>query len=187
MNLQQEHQNLKEVFDCLWNDVEACLPHIAIEAPDNPFRRHYFRGLCAFFEAIGYQLRRILIAGGEAGAFTLSAGEVAVLKGVNFAPNDSGKLQERELFHKTVPLLKFTLKCFGEQHGIGEQLQERLGQDGWSKLKDTIGIRNGITHPKEPAELQITMEHLDTAKLAADWFSEVALLLIEKHFEEDTE
>lgn len=136
---------------------------------------------------IGYQLRQILIAGGETGAFTLTAGDVAVLKEVNFAPDDSGKVKERDQFHKTVPLLKFTLKCFAQQHGIERELQARLGRDGWSKLKDTIGIRNGITHPKEPAELQITMEHLETAKLAADWFSEVALLLIQKHFEDDTE
>ena len=185
--MQQEHKNLDEVFQRLWNDVEACLPYITTEAPDNPFRRHYLRGLCSFVEAIGYQLRQILIAGGGTGEFNLSAGDVAVLREVNFVPDDSGKVKERALFHGTVPLLKFTLKCFAQQHGIGEELQERLGLDGWGKLKDTIGLRNGITHPKEPAELQITMEQLETVKLAADWFSDVALLLIEKHFEDDTE
>jgi len=51
--------------------------------------------------------------------------------------------------------------------------QPNFGVEGWANLKQTIQLRNRITHPKAVTDLTVSAEDITRARSAFFWFSEL--------------
>lgn len=157
-----------QMSSLLLNDVKQC--RVLLEAQDTQFgRRIYIRTLFAHIEGITFQMKQDVLHIYEIKGWRCSEGELALLKEEAYELDDKG-----EVYVQMKPLqlrknMRFAFKMFSHALGIDYELD--VSSEGWSSLKESINIRNNITHPKHLDDLSISDEQLSTAKKADIWYA----------------
>jgi hypothetical protein len=95
--------------------------------------------------------------------------ERAVLRGQVPRLDDSGRPEFDDLKMKTLPAIRFALSLAGRGDQSLPQIDYKRAE-GWPAVRVAIQIRDRLTHPKEPKDLDVTDEDLEHVRAAREWF-----------------
>lgn len=119
-------------------------------------RRNYLRSLSAFYEFILCYLRettaKLLIDEFEINE-VWKIHELYPLMDETTRLSENGELKLDPNRLPFVPLVAYTLKTYARLIGFDREV---LSDNGWNAFRETIKVRNRITHPKFYNEIEIT-------------------------------
>lgn len=90
--------------------------------------------------------------------------------------SEQGEIREQQRFISTTAMIRLATKTAQE---MCPGLKVNFMNVGWQKLKDSIRLRNRITHPKNLEDLIIARRDLDDAKAGFDWFLAIVVDVME--------
>lgn len=95
--------------------------------------------------------------------------EINLLLDVGTAVNQQGKVRRGSNFINFEPNFKFTFNMIDRVYGMtcSPNYKTTLG---WAALRESVDVRNRITHPKANVSHDITDDELKTIVAAHDWF-----------------
>lgn len=163
-------EDFKKVKDILNSDEERCLEK-ALDTGDQFWYRMFVRSFFAHVEGLAYKLQIQSLEWNKAkGLDKISKAEEAIINQENYSLN-KGKVNKYPTFNSVDNSLRFAINIYTKVHNVEYELD--LGADNrWNDFKDSIQIRNNITHPKEGDNLELTGGDVDTLMKAKNWFLE---------------
>lgn len=151
-------------FGILSRDVEICWERIEV-ADTQATRRDLIRTMFAAIEGYVSEYRahvRSLVD--DIG--TIPPMMELALNETSYSVDEQGILKEHIRFIPLISMIRLVTKL-AEQHCPGLKID--FSNAGWSKLKQTIKIRNRITHPKNLSDLEITQEDIAISQAGFFW------------------
>lgn len=134
-------------------------------------RRALIRALIATVEGLAWIYREhVLHIANEIDVLTEM--EKAALSETLFTVDDTGRISEQRRFLSTVAAIRLTSRIARK---FAPDAEPDFGGAGWVDLKETIALRNRITHPKGQTDLEISESDIDRAISAFHWFAEVVI------------
>jgi len=181
---QKELLDLKETKDKLVADEKICMQK-AGETGSQFWYRMFIRSFFAHVEGISFKLKKhALYWDRKQKSNKLTVGEIAIINEENYKLKDNGKVTAYPSFSNVDKNLRFAINVFSKVHSI--TFEWKLKNDPrWNDFKDTIKIRNRLTHPKKAEELDFTQEEGDKLFRAHEWFLETiteAIDLVNKKY-----
>ncbi|APY09952.1 hypothetical protein BWZ22_01250 [Seonamhaeicola sp. S2-3] len=133
-------------------------------------KRNYIRSLFCLYEIIIANLResiadRIWSKAQYGESFDLH--KFYSLMDESAKINQSGKINKRPNQTPFANMVKFVLKTYCEEFNI----TENLFSNGWSDFKESIEIRNRVTHPKFDQEFKISEDDLRKVEKGREWWN----------------
>jgi hypothetical protein len=99
-----------------------------------------------------------------------SDGELMVLIEKTYQPNEKGEVGEQRMQIPLKTNIKFAFRAYARAHLVDYKLN--VGDNRWNDFKNSLAVRDRLTHPKEVRNLEVSDEELKSLKSAFDWFSE---------------
>src|SRR5262249_24849713 len=84
--------------------------------------------------------------------------------------NDKGEVNEQRLQIPLKTNIKFAFRAYARAHLLDYKLN--VGDNRWNDFKNSLAVRDRLTHPKEAENLEVSDEELKCLQRAFDWFSE---------------
>jgi hypothetical protein len=137
---------------------------------DNTWNRSFVRSLASMIEGVAYRTRQSLITKYERKEISLTLEELIVLREKSIELDNQGSVLEKDKFYTFEKMFRFTFKTFAQKHNNAS-----LFDNEFARLKETIIIRNRITHPKISADVFVSGEDVQIATSAFDWFHKFAI------------
>lgn len=167
-----------KIFNACVEDPRRCAQAVAAAArgEDGPARHDQFwaratlRSFFSLLEAITFEMRLILRQAVAARLSDMSPSEISLLSDSSFELDGAGRPVSRPRFIPIERNLRFAFPRYARLFGATTSLD--TGGQGWEKLSQTIKVRNRITHPKSPEDLDLTPDEIMTAMHAITWYSE---------------
>jgi hypothetical protein len=106
-----------------------------------------------------------------------SALEESALAEISYAISDTGALQEQARYLPITNMFRFVTRIAEAQ--CGQQLVDFSSAD-WANFKQSIAIRNRITHPKSIEDLMLSDADIGHVKSALSWLFGVIVSGTEK-------
>ena len=172
-----QQKTLKQILALLpelVRDVSDC--EKSLDEDKQYLRRSYVRSLFAMIEGTIHCVKELEFAELYAHKKT-SIPTLVALKEKMFDIDEKGKIKENTKFVKSVNNLRFMVNTFDRLYG--KKLDLGIGKSIWTSFKSAIKIRNRITHPKEPGDLNISDRELAIAKNVNEWFNVIVKDIIE--------
>jgi len=153
----------------LWNDMVEC--ERLFETNDSQFaRRTFYRSGFAFIEAQMYWLKDIAlnaVIGNYIREGNINVSLASALLDESPTISKTGKLS---LEPNRIPFLNYVAFIFRTlAEYIGLDAGAFFSDNSWNELQEAVRVRNRITHPKEPNELNITDEQMDHIRGGLTW------------------
>ena len=146
----------------------------ALEKDDNQFtRRAYVRSMFSIIEGSIWVLKQtILQATVPKGRIVkMSVAEYSLLSDRSYDLKSNGIIQEKVKYLKLPDNLVFTFgllaKYFGAEFNLG------IGEVEWENFRKAQVIRDRITHPKAPAEFNISDAEIAICRATSTWFNKL--------------
>jgi hypothetical protein len=86
----------------------------------------------------------------------------------NFGLDDQGDVKRLNKHELLTPRLLFTSRLLARYQGISAQID--TSQSDWGELRKAQKLRNRVTHPRLPADLDISDDEFETLEAALSWF-----------------
>jgi hypothetical protein len=181
-----DERTTKEIIEILIDDCDRC--HTELIASIDNGEIDEDGNVDADYGFPARQLIRAIFAYIEAVTFSMKAWSAGYCleKGINITPqeryfatdteyelNDRGEVVETK---SRIPLahnIRFALALQRRAHGIKESFDASV--EWWSCLKNAIRVRDRLTHPKLPGDLDVSGEDILDALKAKAGFEEEAL------------
>lgn len=175
---------LKKLSKILREDELRCMKH-TLEGKEQFWRRMYVRSFFAHVEGVAYRLKQqALSASDKFGIVKLSTEEISIINEESYEFADNARIKRRSIFYPIDITIRFAFDAVLKVHG--KKLNLNLGNDNrWNCFKESIKLRNRITHPKNSKDLIISDVELNNLLQAVDWFSATLSLLIKTLLEAD--
>jgi hypothetical protein len=152
----------------LFLDVDEAMSRQAQDdTPAN--RRGLLRTFIAAVEGLTWMYREHVMEVAEAMGL-LSDEERRALSETSYFVGEDGKISEQRRFLSTTAMVRLTARI-AANCALGDQPD--FGVEGWENLKQTIRVRNRITHPKAETDLMVSADDVARARSAFFWFSEL--------------
>jgi len=157
---------LQDLVDTVLDDVLSVLDDLA--ESDTPARRRTLvRTVFAAVEAVTATLKTDCLARDLS---HYSVEELAMLREDSYEIGPDGKAERR---HKTIPPrenFRFAIRMYAK-HAVAGSAAFALdvGGSGWPALRDSLKVRNRLTHLKRPDDLAVTDAELETLQQAVVW------------------
>ena len=87
-----------------------------------------------------------------------------------YQPNDKGEVYDQRMQIPMKNNIRFAFRAYARAHLVDYQLD--IGDNRWNDFKNSILVRDRLTHPKEVRNLEVSDEELQCLQRAFDWFSE---------------
>ncbi len=171
MNRAEAVNELKRVFKVLGSDLEDALA-LGRENPNQFAHRTLFRTYFAYVEGLAFQLRQVSLASLQ-NTPLLTEGDLALLREQRYQLNHRGQPEERENFQQVLPNLLFSIHCYVKNHGA--TFQPDIGHHGWECMKNSVAIRDRLTHPKSAEGLEVTEKDVQAFVEGAAWWERTLL------------
>lgn len=146
-------------------------------------RRSLVRALFALIEADVFNRKRIALRLCDEGFVSFSIAELALLREEQYVLDDKGLAKTNQKFLRLSDNLKFAIHSFVKAADIKHNIP--TGTREWKAFQRSIKIRNRITHPKDPNDLDINEEEFQQIKATFNWFvankEELLKKLIARH------
>jgi hypothetical protein len=168
----------KAVAAALYQDVAYCLQLVLNDISSQPARRNFLRAFNAMFEGLGRVIRHSIVQSAEAAM--LPPEWMDILNERRYEIDKTGKAVEKEARHPTSNLFAATIRAWATLEGKScEVIQKEIfADDGWNKWTQMLRIRDRITHPKVPENMDISDEEKEICYEAMDWFFWILLDLL---------
>ena len=154
----------------LFLDVDEAMSRQAqTDTPTN--RRGLLRTFVAAVEGLAWMSREHVMEVAETMGL-LSDDERRALSETTYFVGEDGKISEQRRFISTTAMVRLTARI-AANCALGDQPD--FGVEGWENLKQTIRLRNRITHPKAETDLIVSVEDISRARSAFFWFSELMM------------
>jgi len=168
-----ETARLRQLYDILGADVERCIEGLRQELDnhgrlDDFWTRAEIRAFFAMVEATTHELRRIVCEAAERGLVELTVAERGALSDVAYDLNDRAVPSSKPRFIPIERHLRFVYRLYSRIFETETELP--IGDSGWEAFKKTLAIRNRITHPKDPASLEVTVDEFEILNRATAWY-----------------
>lgn len=155
-------------FGILSHDVVICWERIEV-ADTQATRRDLIRTMFAAIEGYVWEYRAFVKSiVNDIG--TIPPILELALNETSYSVNEQGKLEEHIRFMPLTSMIRLVTKL-AEEHC--PELKTDFSNAGWSNLKQTIKIRNRITHPKNMSDLEITKEDIALSQAGFFWILEL--------------
>jgi hypothetical protein len=134
--------------------------------------RMFNRAFFALVEGVAYTMRHLAIQLHESGQLPLSPGELYVLlqKRYRF---DKGKISEADAFNSAIDNIHIAFSLFPKAFDVDFSLDTK--DQRYVSFRQAIKIRDAITHPKSPRDLELSSEAISQIGDAGKWFSSEGL------------
>ncbi|MEG8219939.1 hypothetical protein OSJ57_04810 [Sphingomonas sp. HH69] len=168
-----------EFLRILADDVQHALDRTAASDIESD-RRNLLRTIISAAEGISWVYRaHVLFMAKEFDAATPLI-ELAFAE-ATYAVNEQGQIVEQARYISMTAMIRLTTKV---AQSICADLNVDFGSQGWQSLRDTIKLRNRITHPKNADDLAISVEEIDHAKTGFFWFLDMSMHVMEATLKE---
>ena len=164
MSAGREYEQLTKI---LGEDASTAL--LEMEKEDTQFRRRAF--IRAFFAAVEgelYALKQVLIDMHNLRRVEFSTADLALLREESYDIKPNGRAYAKPKFVSTDTNLRFVVRKVEEAFEIDCNLDTE--EQGWKSFKDSIKVRNRITHPKAATEIMVTDAERFEARRAFGWY-----------------
>jgi hypothetical protein len=173
----------KEIFDAAGADTRRCTTELSDAARgqsgerrlDQFWARSSVRTFFAMVEALTFEMRLALRQVHAANIVPFDPAEATLVFEQSFDLDEAGRPQARPRFLALDRNFRFAFPRFASLFGVQAMLD--VGGEGWRKFLQTIKVRNRITHPKSPSELDLSIEEVTVAMEAIAWYSETMTAL----------
>ena len=130
----------------------------------NVERRLLIRSVFSVIESISFRVKTGALLW-ETNA--LSPGEIALIKEEDYELDDSGDVTIRKARLTLLKNFRFAFSVAAKAAGADFRLD--VGGVGWQALRETIPVRDRLTHPKKLSDLSVTEDEVRKAMTAFDW------------------
>jgi hypothetical protein len=137
--------------------------------------RTFARSLFSMIEGISYWLRQILLERNLRKEIVLLPEETIILSEVSLNIDQNGKIKKNEIFFYFESLFKFTFKTYCKYYEKTEIYDKYLSDNRFSHFKESIKIRNRISHPKSGKDVFVNGEDVIKIDSAHEWFHEFVI------------
>lgn len=182
MNFEVKDTDLGFLWAKLHNELVRLNTQIKNENDKSELKRNYIITFFSMVEAMSYSIRQILLLWHNHNQIELSNEEIYILKEKSIEIDSSGTIKTKERFHSFESLFRFTYLTYAK-HFKKEYLLKQLFSDiRYCIFKEAIGIRNRITHPKDPRSILISQTEFKKICEAHDWYHKFLLEMLEGDF-----
>jgi len=151
------------------DDIQSCVVLLNTQ-PSSPFaRRTYVRTAFAYVEAWSALMRLTLLDAAEGGLVALPPQDVHVLRGTRYGLTESGEVQaSTDRLPSGQRTVRFLLLVAARAYGLPAQAS--FTGLGWARFASAWTVRNRLTHPKQPRDLEVSDSDLETVRVGHMWF-----------------
>ena len=132
-------------------------------------KRVYVRSVFAFVEGMTHAFKRFAVAVHDHGGPLFSEAEVSLLRGVSYELKDTGEAASKQRFVRFAPNVRLAIRAFALASGYDGRLDYSTA--GWQALREAARVRNRITHPRTPADLDVSDADLEAVTWVFGGFS----------------
>jgi hypothetical protein len=162
---------LQAVWRVLSSDLDAALAYG--RGNNSPYaQRALIRGHFALMEGLSYAMRQVTLASLQ-GSGVLSESEIVLLREERLTIDEQGRPRSNAQYLKFPESLLFSIGCYAKNHGA-TFVPDKSGP-GWQALRNTVKVRDRITHPKSAASLDVLEGELTSFVEAASWWKKTML------------
>jgi len=122
-------------------------------------------------EALTFEMRLALRSARDAKLVNLTPAEYALISEHAVDLDDGGRPEERPRFLRADRNFRFSYRLFAALFDTDVRLD--VSGDGWRKFLAAVKVRNRITHPKAPLDLDLTSAETTELMEAITWYSEM--------------
>ena len=184
----EDYDTLIDMMVTLLADVGGC--HEDLETAEksgtdeeqNFRRRAYVRAVFAAIEGACECFRRqAFVAECNKVPKHVDLGKLSILAGETYYVTDEGDIRMQKLRIAFLNHVLLSLKSYAEAQGVTYRTQKG---DQWHRIKNSVAVRDRITHPKKFSALAITKEEVADVEFSLHWFlNELASILRAKGYE----
>lgn len=172
-NLVTHLDRMRELFDVLGSDARRCTVELRSRLAedrtvDQFWSRTLLRTFFSWVEAQTYEMRLFIRTAHQLGALELSDGEISVMLDVSYELDKRGEPTPRPRFQPIERSMKITYRLFGQFFELNSTLP--IGENGWRLFLESIQLRNRLTHPKDPSDLDVSYEEAVDMIAAINWY-----------------
>lgn len=139
------------------------------------FRRSYIRTFLPMIEGVVYGIKMALFGIASTRDFKnidhLNVPDLLILRGLTFDLKRNGKVHETKKRFEIKSNLKFTVESFN--FVLGANINLGVGTQDWANFVRVKEIRDGIMHPKNSADLNISDEDWERIRCVSSWFYKI--------------
>ncbi|HKQ89263.1 MAG TPA: hypothetical protein VJZ77_01175 [Blastocatellia bacterium] len=164
------YQEFTATVSILHSDVVTCSERLNKEGGSQYWRRALVRAFFAKVEGVIHCMKRIAYSCRFQPGVEFSEGELMFLTEKTYQLNDKGEVYDQRMQTSLKSNIKFAFRAYARAHLVDYKLN--VGDDTWNDFKNSLLVRDRLTHPKEVRNLEVSDEELKSLQRAFDWFSE---------------
>lgn len=168
-----------DLLQAVLADVEEALERLGPDCTSAD-RRNCLRTVVSAAEAVSWVYRDHILAVAKDLDRATPLIEFAFAE-ASFAVSERGEIIEQARY---IPLTAMIRLITRVAQSYCPDLDVDFGTSGWQSLKDTIQVRNRITHPKNIDDLTITNAEIETAKAGFFWLLDMSMQVMEEAVKE---
>lgn len=170
-----------ELIMTLSNDFERCLENVKQDVQegvkqddgstlaDHEFNaRQLVRSAFAYIEGVSFAMKIAAIDDAITNEVELSQAEIDFAFEISYQLNDKGEIIKGSPHIKLTRNIRFAFNLYSKAHSLDKVFN--AGEEWWSKLKESIKIRDRLMHPRSPEDLDIEPSEVITVAAAVRGF-----------------
>jgi len=181
-----DERTTKEIINVLGDDCDRCRAELLasidngeidedgnVDADYEFHARQLIRAIFAYIEAVTFSIKAWSAGYCLENGIDITPQERYLATDTEYELNDRGEVVETK---SRIPLarnIRFALAILRKAHGIEESFDASV--EWWSCLKNAIRVRDRLTHPKLPGDLDVSDEDILNALKAKEGFEQEAL------------
>jgi hypothetical protein len=180
-----ERDDLGRLYDILVRDIGQIVGRSS-SLPQYK-RRSFVRAFLALVEYDTYNRKQRVLYLHTKGVHRFNESERIMLQEIQPELDDSGRLKLKRRYLRLIDNYRFAIRMFCKAVDIEFTLP--TNEPGWSAFKETVALRNRITHPKKLSEIEISDSQLKSVFDAFEWFKKVYRAIVDatnRRHREDT-
>ncbi len=177
MNIENLSVTISDIYE---QDIQLAYENINQE-PIGFWRRSLIRLLISLFESEVFLLKSCILTYCNENNIVLKPEKLLTLQGKKYTLGNNGRLKEEFMMVKLADDIKFTFLQLKDIRNF--DLAISFEDNGWNNLKETIKIRNRITHPKSLEDQKISADEVETCMSGRDWFYSNHINFMRQHNE----
>jgi hypothetical protein len=171
-DLETCHENLIQSFsDGVVEDGGAIVADYEFHA------RQLIRAVFAYIEAVTFSVKLSAASKCMRDNVEISPPERYFAIEIAYDINDNGEVTERKAHIRLISNIRFALSIYERAFGLTSEFDPKL--EWWTCLKESIKVRDRLTHPKFPRDVDVSGDEIVKALKAKDGFSELLYRYLE--------
>lgn len=181
-----EERTTQELIETLGEDVDRC--HVmllasldqgeidkdgSVTADYEYHARNLIRSILAYIEAVTFSVKVSSVEKCLDSEIEVSDHERYLSVEIDSELNDNGEIIERPAKLRLASNVRFAFRLLEKASGKPTKFDPKL--EWWSCLKETIRVRDRLTHPRMPEDIDISGDEIIKALKAMEGFSNALL------------